>query len=105
MVCYSMIQLINMNDYKELREKYLDFYRAKNHVEIPVSPLVLYNDSTTLFTSAGMQPLIGNLLGAPSQYGRRLVDIQPCFRALDIEAVGDGRHTTFFEMLGNWGLG
>ena len=67
--------------------------------------LVPYNDPTTLFTGSGMQPLIPYLLGEPHPEGTRLVDRQTCLRAQDIEEVGDNRHTTFFEMLGNWSLG
>lgn len=72
---------------------------------IPRALLVPYNDPTTLFTGSGMQPLIPYLLGEPHQDGKRLVDSQTCLRAQDIEEVGDNRHTTFFEMLGNWSLG
>jgi alanyl-tRNA synthetase len=90
---------------QEIRQKYLDFYTAKQHVIIPRTPLVLYNDPTTLFTSAGMQPLIPYLLGEKHPDGKRLVDSQTCLRAKDIEEVGDNRHDTFFEMLGNWSLG
>ena len=72
---------------------------------IPRALLVPYNDPTTLFTGSGMQPLIPYLLGEPHPQGTRLVDSQTCLRAQDIEEVGDNRHTTFFEMLGNWSLG
>lgn len=92
-------------DSKTLREKYLDFFKKRGHIEIPSSSLVPENDPTTLFISAGMQPLIPYLLGAPHPQGKRLANSQRCFRALDIAAVGDNRHTTFFEMLGNWSLG
>lgn len=92
-------------DSKTLREKYLNFFKKRDHIEIPSSSLVPENDPTTLFTSAGMQPLIPYLLGAPHPQGKRLVNSQRCFRAADIAAVGDNRHTTFFEMLGNWSLG
>lgn len=91
---------------KEIREKYLEFFKARDHKEIVPSPLVLENDSTTLFTSSGMQPLVPYLKGElthPS--GVRLVDSQPSLRLQDLEEVGDNRHTTFFEMLGNWSLG
>lgn len=90
---------------QELRQSYLDFFKSKNHHQIAPSPLVPENDPSTLFTSAGMQPLIPYLLGQPHPQGKRLVDSQPCFRSQDIEEVGDNRHTTFFEMLGNWSLG
>lgn len=89
----------------QLRQKYLDFFASKGHAVIPSAPLVPENDPTTLFTSSGMQPLIGNLLGQPHPSGKRLVDSQKSFRSQDIEEVGDNRHTTFFEMLGNWSLG
>src|SRR5947207_2095038 len=90
---------------KELRQKFLDFFKDRSHVQIDTAKLVLEDDPTTLFTSAGMQPLIPYLLGKSHPAGKRLVNSQPCFRAQDIEEVGDNRHTTFFEMLGNWSLG
>lgn len=89
----------------ELRAKYLAFFKAQKHTVIPSAPLVPQNDPTTLFTGSGMQPLITYLLGAPHPEGSRLTDSQKSFRAEDIEEVGDNRHTTFFEMLGNWSLG
>ena len=89
----------------EVRSKYLDFFKAQGHTEIPSSSLVPENDPTTLFTGSGMQPLIQYLLGKNHPEGSRLVDSQKCFRSMDIEEVGDNRHTTFFEMLGNWSLG
>lgn len=90
---------------QEIRKAYLDFFVARGHEVIPRAPLVPYNDPTTLFTGSGMQPLIPYLLGRPHPRGSRLVDSQTCLRAQDIEEVGDNRHTTFFEMLGNWSLG
>lgn len=89
----------------DVRKKYIEFFKARGHVEIPSAPLVPENDPTTLFTSSGMQPLISYLLGQKHPSGKRLVDSQKSFRALDIDEVGDNRHTTFFEMLGNWSLG
>lgn len=89
----------------EVRKRYLDFFAARGHIIIPSAPIVPENDPTTLFTSSGMQPLVPYLLGQPHAEGARLVDSQTCFRADDIEEVGDNRHTTFFEMLGNWSLG
>jgi alanyl-tRNA synthetase len=89
----------------EIRAKYFEFYKSRGHVVIPSAPLVPQNDPTTLFTGSGMQPLIIYLLGEPHPKGARLVDSQKSFRAEDIEEVGDNRHTTFFEMLGNWSLG
>lgn len=90
---------------QEIRQKYLSFFEERGHAVIPRALLVPQNDPTTLFTSAGMQPLLPYLLGAEHPKGKRLVDSQTCLRAQDIEEVGDNRHTTFFEMLGNWSLG
>ena len=90
---------------QEIRKAYLDFFSERGHKVIPRALLVPYNDPTTLFTGSGMQPLIPYLLGEPHPEGTRLVDSQTCLRAQDIEEVGDNRHTTFFEMLGNWSLG
>lgn len=90
---------------RDIRQKYINFFLEKAHKEIQPAKLVLENDPTTLFTSAGMQPLVPYLLGESHEDGKRLVDSQPCFRSQDIEEVGDNRHTTFFEMLGNWSLG
>ncbi len=92
-------------DHNELRQKYLDFFAERGHAVVPSAPLVPENDATTLFTGSGMQPLVPYLLGAPHPKGTRIVDSQKCFRSMDIEEVGDNRHTTFFEMLGNWSLG
>jgi len=91
----------------EVRQKYLDFFKKvpRNHQEITPAPLVLKNDPTTLFNSSGMQQLVPYLMGKTHPQGKRLVDSQPCFRAKDIDEVGDSKHTTFFEMLGNWSLG
>jgi alanyl-tRNA synthetase len=89
----------------EVRKRFLDFYKARGHAIIPSAPIVPENDPTTLFTSSGMQPLVPYLLGQEHPEGSRLVDSQLSFRAGDIEEVGDNRHTTFFEMLGNWSLG
>ena len=89
----------------EIHQKYLNFFRERDHVVILSAPLVPENDPTTLFTSSGMQPLLPYLLGEVHPQGKRIVDSQKSFRAQDIEEVGDNRHTTFFEMLGNWSLG
>lgn len=89
----------------ELRQRYLSFFEQRGHKVIPSSSLVPENDPTTLFTGSGMQPMMPYLLGAPHPEGNRIVDSQKCFRAQDIEEVGDNRHTTFFEMLGNWSFG
>jgi len=90
---------------QEIRKAYLEFFKKQQHVVIPRALLVPYNDPTTLFTGSGMQPLVPYLLGEEHPKGTRLVDSQTCLRAQDIEEVGDNRHTTFFEMLGNWSLG
>jgi alanyl-tRNA synthetase len=90
---------------KEIKERYLKFFENKDHVQISPAPLVLEGDSTTLFTSSGMQPLVPYFKGQKHPNGKRLVDYQPSLRLQDIEEVGDNRHTTYFEMLGNWSLG
>ncbi len=90
---------------QEIRQAYLKFFEERGHQVIPRALLVPLNDPTTLFTGSGMQPLIPYLLGESHPKGTRLVDSQTCLRAQDIEEVGDNRHTTFFEMLGNWSLG
>ncbi len=92
-------------DSKIIRDKYINYFLDKRHKQIPPAKLVPENDPTTLFTSSGMQPLVPYLLGQVHPKGKRLVNSQPCFRAEDIEEVGDSRHSTFFEMLGNWSLG
>ena len=89
----------------EIRQKFLDFQVKHGHKVIQPAPLVLEGDPTTLFTGSGMQPLLPYLLGAPHKDGVRLTDSQPSLRLQDIEDVGDPRHTTVFEMLGNWSLG
>ena len=89
----------------DVRAKYLAFMERHGHRVIPSSALVPENDPTTLFTGSGMQPLIPFLMGETHPMGTRLTNAQRCFRAEDIEEVGDNRHTTFFEMLGNWSLG
>ena len=90
---------------QEIRTAYLEFCKKNGHVVIPRALLVPQNDPSTLFTGSGMQPLIPYLLGEEHPSGTRLTDSQTCLRAQDIEEVGDNRHTTFFEMLGNWSLG
>lgn len=89
----------------EVRTRFLNFYAKRGHVVIPSAPIVPGNDPTTLFTSSGMQPLLPYFLGEDHPEGKRVVNSQMSFRAGDIEEVGDNRHTTFFEMLGNWSLG
>lgn len=90
---------------QEIRQAYLDFFADQDHAVIKRAKVVPENDPTTLFTGSGMQPMIPYLLGQPHPAGVRLTDSQTCLRAQDIEEVGDNRHTTFFEMLGNWSLG
>ncbi|MBN2094156.1 MAG: alanine--tRNA ligase [Candidatus Zambryskibacteria bacterium] len=90
---------------RELREKYLEFFRERGHAIIPSSSLIPENDPTVLFTTAGMHPLVPYLLGEKCPKGNRLVNVQKCIRTGDIEEVGDDTHLTFFEMLGNWSLG
>jgi len=92
-------------DADEIRSAFLDHLARHGHAVIPRARLVPDDDPTTLFTGSGMQPLLPYLLGAEHPGGRRLVDSQTCLRVQDIEEVGDNRHTTFFEMLGNWSLG
>jgi len=89
----------------QIRSAYISFFQKHKHAVIPSAPLVPENDPTTLFNSAGMQPLIPYLLGQQHPLGKRLVNSQKSFRSQDIDEVGDNRHTTFFEMLGNWSLG
>ncbi len=89
----------------DIIQKYISFFEKQGHKKIANSPLVPQNDPTTLFISSGMQPLVPYLLGESHPQGTRLVNVQNCFRAQDIDEVGDNRHTTFFRMLGNWSLG
>ena len=89
----------------DIRRKYIEFFKGHGHKEIPSAPLIPENDPSVLFTTAGMHPLVPYLLGEPHPEGRRLTDYQKCIRTNDIEEVGDNRHLTFFEMLGNWSLG
>ncbi len=89
----------------EIRSKFLNFMKEKGHVIVPSASLVPENDPTTLFTGSGMQPMLQYLLGQPHPLGTRIADSQKSFRSKDIEEVGDNRHTTFFEMLGNWSFG
>ncbi len=90
---------------KELKTKYIAFFRGKEHAEISGKSLIPENDPTVLFTTAGMHPLVPYILGEPHPEGRRLASCQKCIRTLDIDEVGDQTHLTFFEMLGNWSLG
>lgn len=90
---------------QQIRNAYLKFFEERGHAVVSRAPLVLQGDPTTLFTGSGMQPMIPYLLGEPHPDGRRIVDSQTCLRAQDIDDIGDNRHTTFFEMLGNWSMG
>ena len=90
---------------QDIRKAYLDFFHARGHAVVRRAPIVLKDDPTTLFTGSGMQPMIPYLLGKDHPEGNRIADSQTCLRAQDIEDIGDNRHTTFFEMLGNWSLG
>ena len=89
----------------DIRKKYLNFFKEHGHTIIPSAPLIPENDPSVLFTTAGMQPLVPYLLGEKHPSGTRLTDYQKCVRTNDIEEVGDNRHLTYFEMLGNWSLG
>lgn len=89
----------------EIRSKFLMFMKERGHAVLPSAAIIPENDPTTLFTGSGMQPLVPYLLGETHPKGKRLANSQKCFRAEDIEEVGDSSHTTFFEMLGNWSLG
>ena len=90
---------------KELRTKYLEFFKKKGHAIIPSASLVPEHDPTVLFTTAGMHPLVPYLLGESHPAGKRLANVQKSMRTDDIDDVGDAWHNTFFEMLGNWSLG
>jgi len=89
----------------ELRKKYIEFFKSKGHKEIPSASLVPENDSTVLFTTAGMHPLVPYLLGETHPAGKKVTSVQKCVRTGDIDDVGDNRHLTFFEMMGNWSFG
>ena len=101
-IARDIIKLMKSND---VRKKYIGYFAKRGHTEVPSAPILPLNDPTTLFTSSGMQPLVPYLLGQKHPSGNRLVDSQKSFRSQDIEEVGDNRHMTFFEMLGNWSLG
>ena len=90
---------------EEIRQSFLEFFKKKGHKIVPSSSLIPENDPTTLFTGSGMQPMLRYLLGEKHPLGKQIVDVQKCFRTDDIDEIGDNRHTTFFEMLGNWSLG
>ncbi len=103
--CAGKEKEIKQMTLSEIRKKYLDFYKAHGHAIVPSASLVPENDPTTLFTGSGMQPMVPYLLGENHPEGTRIADSQKSFRTGDIEEIGDNRHTTFFEMLGNWSLG
>lgn len=90
---------------QQVRNSYLAFFKERGHVVVDRAPIVLKDDPSTLFTGSGMQPMIPYLLGQPHPEGKRIADSQTCLRAQDIDDIGDNRHTTFFEMLGNWSMG
>lgn len=90
---------------QQIRNSYLEFFKKRGHKIVSRAPLVLKDDPSTLFTGSGMQPMIPYLLGQPHPDGVRITDSQTCLRAQDIDDIGDNRHTTFFEMLGNWSMG
>ncbi len=106
-ICLPTITSVIMSamNAQDIRNAYLQFFKDRGHVVVPRAPLVLQDDPTTLFTGSGMQPMIPYLLGEPHPQGKRIADSQTCLRAQDIEDIGDNRHTTFFEMLGNWSMG
>ncbi len=89
----------------DIRNKYLKFFENHSHKIVPSAPLIPENDPSVLFTTAGMQPLVPYLLGEPHPEGKRITNYQKCLRTVDIDEVGDNRHLTYFEMLGNWSLG
>ena len=89
----------------DLKETYLKFFESKGHKIIPSAPIIPENDPTCLFNTAGMQPLVPYLKGETHPEGKRLADVQKCFRTNDLDSIGDSTHHTFFEMLGNWSLG
>lgn len=90
---------------EEIRRRFLTFFEKRGHKIVPSASLIPQNDPSVLFTTAGMQPLVPYLLGAPHPSGTRIVNIQKCVRTGDLEDIGDNRHFSFFEMMGNWSLG
>ncbi len=90
---------------QEIRDRFLRFFEKRGHVVIPSASLVPENDPSVLFTTAGMQPLVPYLLGEAHPQGKRLVNVQKCIRTGDLDDIGDNRHFSFFQMLGNWSLG
>lgn len=103
--CYNQKMSTQPLTVNQIRSKFLSYMQSKGHAVVPSASLVPENDPTTLFTGSGMQPMLPYLLGQPHPLGKRIADSQKSFRSQDIEEVGDNRHTTFFEMLGNWSFG
>src|SRR5512141_208682 len=89
----------------DIRKKFLNFFEKRGHKIVPSASLVPENDPSVLFNTAGMQPLVPYLLGQAHPMGKRIVDIQKCVRTGDLDDIGDSRHFSFFEMMGNWSLG
>jgi alanyl-tRNA synthetase len=89
----------------DIRERFLEFFKKRRHAILPSASLVPENDPSVLFNTAGMQPLVPYLMGQPHPLGKRLASCQKCVRTGDLEDIGDNRHFSFFEMLGNWSLG
>lgn len=102
---YIFVKIIDMITSKELRQKYIEFFKSKGHTQIPSASLIPENDPSVLFTTAGMHPLVPFLSGEKHPGGKRLVNVQKCVRTGDIDGVGNQWHLSFFEMLGNWSLG
>lgn len=102
---FYRVIIVRMSQAAEILNKFISFYEKRGHKRTPNAPLVPINDPSTLFVGSGMQALIPYLLGETHPQGKRLVNVQNCFRAQDIDEIGDNRHTTFFRMLGNWSLG
>lgn len=98
---FENIQLTSV----EIRKRFLDFFVKRGHAILPSASLVPEHDPSVLFNTAGMQPIVPYLLGEKHPEGAKLASIQKCVRTVDIDEVGDNRHLTFFEMMGNWSLG
>lgn len=90
----------------EIRTRFLKFFEERGHTVVPSSSLLPDDpDPSVLFTTAGMQPMMPYFFDEQHPLGSRITNSQKCFRSQDVEEVGDTRHTTFFEMLGNWSFG